>query len=109
MLLFVPPENQLAVREKLSNLLHVPFCFESRQSGHFLRSGSDYSDAEADNKSRNLTKFRELDEVVKRPQLYQTLLKPVTTPIYRKRNLHPDRQLSAVYPVHSRTINRFRG
>ena len=65
MLLFVPPEYQLAVREKLSNLLHVPFCFEKAGSQViFYDRDQDYSDAEADNKSRNLTKFRELDEVV---------------------------------------------
>jgi D-glycero-alpha-D-manno-heptose-7-phosphate kinase len=32
LLLFVPPENQEAVREKLTHLIHVPFHFESEGS-----------------------------------------------------------------------------
>jgi D-glycero-alpha-D-manno-heptose-7-phosphate kinase len=64
MLLFVPPQDQPAVREKLSNLLHVPFQFEKSGSQViFYDRDQDYSAAEADNKSRNLDQFRELDEV----------------------------------------------
>ena len=64
MLLFVPPQDQPAVREKLSNLLHVPFQFEKSGSQViFYDRDQDYSAAEADNKSRNLDQFRELDDV----------------------------------------------
>ena len=64
MLLFVPPQDQTAVREKLSNLLHVPFQFEKSGSQViFYDRDQDYSAAEADNKSRNLDQFRELDDV----------------------------------------------
>ena len=64
MLLFVPPKDQPAVREKLTNLLHVPFQFEKAGSQViFYDRDQDYSAAEADNKSRNLDQFRELDEV----------------------------------------------
>ena len=64
MLLFVPPQDQPAVREKLSNLLHVPFQFEKSGSQViFYDRDQDYSAAEADNKSRKLDQFRELDEL----------------------------------------------
>ena len=64
MLLFVPPQHQPAVREKLTNLLHVPFQFEKAGSQViFYDRDQDYSAAEADNKSRHLDQFRELDEV----------------------------------------------
>ena len=64
MLLLVPPQDQPAVREKLSNLLHVPFQFEKSGSQViFYDRDQDYSAAEADNKSRNLDQFRELDDV----------------------------------------------
>ena len=64
MLLFVPPKHQPAVREKLSSLLHVPFNFEKAGSQViFYDRDQDYSAAEADNKSRKLAQFRELEEV----------------------------------------------
>ena len=64
MLLFVPPKLQPAVREKLSSLLHVPFNFEKAgRQVIFYDRDQDYSEAEADNKSRKLAQFRELDEV----------------------------------------------
>ena len=64
MLLFVPPQQQPEVREKLTNLLHVPFNFENAGSQViFYDRDQDYSATEADNKSRQLTKFRELDEL----------------------------------------------
>ena len=64
MLLFVPPQDQPAVREKLTNLLHVPFQFEKAGSQViFYDRDQDYSAAEADNKSRKLDQFRELDEL----------------------------------------------
>jgi D-glycero-alpha-D-manno-heptose-7-phosphate kinase len=64
MLLFVPPQHQPAVREKLTKLLHVPFNFENAGSQViFYDRDQDYSVTEADNKSRQLTKFRELDEL----------------------------------------------
>ena len=64
MLLFVPPQHQHVVREKLTNLLHVPFNFENTGSQViFYDRDQDYSATEADNKSRQLTKFRELDKL----------------------------------------------
>ena len=64
MLLFVPPQDQPAVREKLTNLLHVPFQFDKAGSQViFYDRDQDYSAAEADNKSRKLDQFRELDEL----------------------------------------------
>ena len=64
MLLFVPPQFQPAVREKLHRLIHVPFNFETAGSQViFYDRDQDYSAAEADNKSRQLADFRELDEV----------------------------------------------
>ena len=64
MLLFVPPQHQPAVREKLSNLLHVPFNFEKAGSQViFYDRDQDYSAAEADNRSRKLAQFQELDEI----------------------------------------------
>ena len=64
MLLFVPPQFQPAVREKLNRLIHVPFNFETAGSQViFYDRDQDYSAAEADNKSRQLTEFRELDDV----------------------------------------------
>ena len=64
MLLFVPPQFQPAVREKLNRLIHVPFNFETAGSQViFYDRDQDYSAAEADNKSRQLAEFRELDDV----------------------------------------------
>ena len=64
MLLFVPPHHQPVVREKLKKLLHVPFNFEKAGSQViFYDRDQDYSTTEADNKSRQLTEFRELDEL----------------------------------------------
>ena len=63
-LLFVPPQFQPAVREKLNRLIHVPFNFETAGSQViFYDRDQDYSAAEADNKSRQLAEFRELDDV----------------------------------------------
>ena len=61
LLLFVPPEKQLEVRERLKQLIHVPFQFE--QSGSqiiFYESGVDYLSVEADRNERDIDKFREL-------------------------------------------------
>ena len=64
MLLFVPPQFQPAVREILNRLIHVPFNFETAGSQViFYDRDQDYSAAEADNKSRQLAEFRELDDV----------------------------------------------
>lgn len=64
LLLFVSPENQSAVREALGKLIHVPFQFETSGSQVvFYDRDQDYSSAEIDNKTRQLTKFRELDEI----------------------------------------------
>ncbi len=64
LLLFVPPERQGRVREKLNRLLHVPFSFEGSGSQViFFDPEEDYSALEADKKIRCLASFRELDEL----------------------------------------------
>lgn len=70
LLLFVPPDRQRAVRERLDRLIHVPFAFERGGSQViFYDRDQDYTAAEADNKSRNLTAFREIDELALPTQL----------------------------------------
>lgn len=61
LLLFVPPERQAAVREELSNLIHVPFEFEpSGSEVIFYDQGKDYSAAEGEREARSIDEFREL-------------------------------------------------
>lgn len=62
LLLFVPPREQGRLREALSELLHVPFCFESSGSQIILYDPDDidYSSAERDRVKRPLQPFREL-------------------------------------------------
>ena len=43
MLLFVPPEKQQRVRERLKNILYVPFRFENLGSQIVLYSTQDFS------------------------------------------------------------------
>jgi D-glycero-alpha-D-manno-heptose-7-phosphate kinase len=65
LLLFVPPSAHNCVRETLSELLHVPFRFESNGSQIVLYDPSieDYSDVERDRAGRSLCSFRELYSV----------------------------------------------
>lgn len=62
LLLFVPPDRRHAVRDKLHDLLHVPFRFEPTGSRViFYDSEPDYSAVEADVSGRRLTPVREMD------------------------------------------------
>ncbi|MDO8501410.1 MAG: hypothetical protein Q7S20_06175 [Gemmatimonadaceae bacterium] len=62
LLLFVPPERQQFVRQRLSHLIHVPFRFEYGGSQIiFYETQEDFSSQEADRASRSLTPFRELE------------------------------------------------
>ncbi len=72
LLLFVPPERQRAVRESLSRLLHVPFAFDWGGSRViFYDPEPDYTEADADNRRRDLTAFREIDGTHARPPFDQ--------------------------------------
>lgn len=65
MLFYVPPENHTKVREKLNQLVHVPFNFENKGSQViFYDEEIDYSMAEKDNYARNIKDFKELDKVL---------------------------------------------
>jgi D-glycero-alpha-D-manno-heptose-7-phosphate kinase len=60
-LLFVPPERQQAVREKLSKLIHVPFKFEfSGSQIIFYDQEQDYSAEESMRAAQTIHAFREL-------------------------------------------------
>ena len=64
MLLFVPPERQKAVRERLNTLLLVPFRFEFHGSQIIVYDpGEDYSEAEADRARQHIDAFRELADI----------------------------------------------
>lgn len=60
MLLFVPPDRQLAVREALGKLIHVPFSFDfnGSQIVHFQHE-ENFSSAENDRINREIGPFRE--------------------------------------------------
>lgn len=60
-LLFVPPHRQKAVREKLNNLIHVPFRFEfSGSQIIFYDREEDYSAEEKARAGQSVESFREL-------------------------------------------------
>ena len=65
LLLFVPPSEQHRVREALSELLHVPFRFESNGSQIILYDPDleDYSEVERDRSKRSLRVCQELDMI----------------------------------------------
>ena len=64
MLLFVPPERQSAVRERLNRLLLVPFQFDFQGSQIiFYDPGEDYAAAQADRENLNLGTFKELEDI----------------------------------------------
>jgi D-glycero-alpha-D-manno-heptose-7-phosphate kinase len=64
LLLFVPPERHADVREKLSQLVWVPFGLESGGSQViFYDRERDYAELEADLEGRELVAFRELEDI----------------------------------------------
>ncbi|HLJ10008.1 MAG TPA: GHMP kinase [Planctomycetaceae bacterium] len=61
LLLFVPPEKQDAVKQRLQNLIHVPFRFEPAGSQIiFYEPGVDYSAEDEARSTKQIDKFREL-------------------------------------------------
>jgi D-glycero-alpha-D-manno-heptose-7-phosphate kinase len=61
MLLFAPPDQQPAIRERLHKLIHVPFQFEYAGSQIiFYDHEKDYSAAERDRDGRSIEAFSEL-------------------------------------------------
>jgi D-glycero-alpha-D-manno-heptose-7-phosphate kinase len=61
MLLFVPPEKQIKVREKLSNLIYVPFKFEfSGSQIVYFNNHEDYSIIEKERAKQSIQAFKEL-------------------------------------------------
>ena len=66
MLLFVPPEKQIKVREKLNNLIYVPFKFEfSGSQIVFLGRQEDYSVCEKERDKQPIQAFQELTNLDK--------------------------------------------
>lgn len=62
LMLFVPADRRREVRERLHDLLHVPFRFEASGSRViFYDADQDYSDTEADIEGRSLVPARESD------------------------------------------------
>jgi D-glycero-alpha-D-manno-heptose-7-phosphate kinase len=63
LLLFVPPERQPEVKEKLNKLLHVPFKFEfSGSQIIFFDPQEDYSALEKLRANQTVDAFRELTQ-----------------------------------------------
>jgi D-glycero-alpha-D-manno-heptose-7-phosphate kinase len=63
LLLFVPPEHQTAVRQKLSKLIHVPFGFEYAGSQIiFFDREEDYAEQDRVRATQAVEAFRELAE-----------------------------------------------
>jgi D-glycero-alpha-D-manno-heptose-7-phosphate kinase len=61
LLLFVPPERQVHVKERLNQLIHVPFRFEFTGSQIiFLDREEDYAQQEQDRARRPIRAFQEL-------------------------------------------------
>ena len=61
MLLFVPPDKQMKVREKLNGLIYVPFKFESSGSQIvFFNNQEDYSILERERAKQSIQAFKEL-------------------------------------------------
>jgi D-glycero-alpha-D-manno-heptose-7-phosphate kinase len=62
LLLFVPPDLQMRVRDKLNRLIHVPFKFEfSGSQIIFFDPEEDFSAAEKARANQSLAAFQELD------------------------------------------------
>ena len=65
LLLFVPPSRQNAVKEKLNNLIHVPFKFEfSGSQIIFYDDEEDYLAAEKVRAKQMINPFQELEQVL---------------------------------------------
>jgi len=65
LLLFVPPSRQNAVKEKLNNLIHVPFKFEySGSQIIFYDDEEDYLAAEKVRAKQLINPFQELEQVL---------------------------------------------
>lgn len=61
LLLFAPPDRQEAVKQKLGNLVHVPFQFESAGTQIiFYEAGEDFAALEAEQAGRSIAAFSEL-------------------------------------------------
>ena len=61
MLLFVRPEHQSQVQERLNDLIHVPFQFESSGSQIiFYQEQEDFTELDTARAQQNVTAFREL-------------------------------------------------
>ncbi|MSR56202.1 MAG: kinase [Planctomycetaceae bacterium] len=61
LLLFVPPDRQQTVKDKLQGLVHVPFQFESAGTQIiFYEAGEDYAALEAERAGRSIAAFREM-------------------------------------------------
>jgi D-glycero-alpha-D-manno-heptose-7-phosphate kinase len=70
MLLFVPPGRRTQVREKLHDLLHVPFAFEPAGSRViFYDMDPDYSHVDADARGRTFVSPREMHEPADEPAI----------------------------------------
>ena len=62
MVLFVPPEGRQQVREKLENLVHVPFRFDGHGSQIiFYDPEEDFSGVEKERSTLPIQEFRELE------------------------------------------------
>ena len=62
MLLFVPPEKQIKVKEKLNSLIYVPFKFESSGSQIvFFGQQEDYTTLEKERAGQSIQAFEELE------------------------------------------------
>ncbi len=69
MLLFVPPKNQAKVREKLNDLIYVPFKFESSGSQIvFFGQQEDYSLWEKERCNQKVRTFVEVGHSQKRQE-----------------------------------------
>lgn len=67
MLLFVPPEKQMKVREKLKGLIYVPFKFEfSGSQIIFFSRQNDYSVLEKERAKQSIQTFQELTHMKSR-------------------------------------------
>ena len=64
MLLFVPPDVQWELRNKLNNFIHVPFKFEfSGSQIIFFDAEQDYSALEDERRGLPIQQFQELESI----------------------------------------------
>jgi len=65
MLLFVPPERQVSVREILKSQIHVPFSIDNTGSQIvYFQHEEDYTESAKEQETRKLTPFRELNNIL---------------------------------------------